>query len=331
MLKTKLYFFNFLFLAFYLEGFASVLGDETNGFYDKESNIFQYDSSLASHGAYSGYLFNRFGNRSDINDSYNLNLQKIENPSYMGKNHLNLMHNDNKQKDVRISSEKEINCIKDWKDFHKKNEGKLDKFNKNAHIFFYFLLSTLLNVNNPDWRYYFFRGQLKKGGIFFYYGFLNFGIGFNRKIFWDTCSCRILGVNLFQFLGSFVLYFFVDQRERVKDRWRNESSFSFFLFNEKYIEEYVNAIHFCSKAPGYVRPGFFTDFVQYSFAVFPFLSFFTFDFQLFEYLTFSLNIGSFLFLTIAFFIYTSYERINDPCKLCFNLFSSFNCKEVKPN
>ena len=326
MLKTKLYFFNFLFLAFYLEGFASGPYDNFSGFHNqeinREINNFQGSFSSGISGSRSGLRSNMSGNRLNINDSHNFVLQNFNNPL----NYFKLMHNDIKQKDVRISSEEAINYIKGWKDFCKKKEVKLDKFNKTAHIFFYFLLSTLLNVNNPDWRYYFFRGQLKKGGIFFYYGFFNFGIGFNRKIFWDTCSCRILGVNLFQFLGSFVLYFFVDQRETVKDRWGKHGFFSFFLFNDKYFEDYVNAISFGSKAPSYVRTGFFNDFVQYSFAVFPFLSFFTFDFQLFEYLTFSLNIGSFLFLTIAFFIYTSYKRIDCPCRLCFNLFSSFNCK-----
>lgn len=325
MLKTKLYFFNFLFLAFYLEGFASGPYGGCNRFYNRGINNFQGGFSSGIPGAGFDRRFNIPGNELNINNIPNLKLQGSNDILRMRINNLKLMYNDNKQKDVRISSEEEINDIKEWKDFYK-NEVKLDKFNKTAHIFFYFLLSTLLNVNNPDWRYYFFRGQLKKGGIFFYYGFFNFGIGFNRKIFWDTCSCRILGVNLFQFLGSFVLYFFVDQREKVKDRWGQHGFFSFFLFNDKYIEQYVDAIHFGSKAPRYARTGFFNDFVQYSFAVFPFLSFFTFDFQLFEYLTFSLNIGSFLFLTIAFFICTSYERINVPCRLCFNLFSSFNCK-----
>ena len=54
------------------------------------------------------------------------------------------------------------------------------------------------------------------------------------------------------------------------------------------------------------------NFISYSFAMFPFLSFFTFDFQLFEYLSFSLNIGSFLFLTVAFFIYTFYRHTGKP-------------------
>lgn len=200
------------------------------------------------------------------------------------------------------------------------------KFNKIAHIFFYFALSPLLNVNNLDWRHYFFQGQLNKGGVFFYYGLLNFGIGFNRKTFWDTCSCRVIGVNLFQFLGSFVLYFFVDKRESsIKERWNKTKSFLyFFLFNDQYFNEYIENIDSESKVKGAVQLDSFMRFVLYSFSIFPFLSFFTFDFQLFEYLTFSLNIGSFLFLTVAFFIYTFYKHTRKPFGYISNVINKYH-------
>ena len=182
------------------------------------------------------------------------------------------------------------------------------KINKPAHIFFYLVLSPFLNVNNLDWRYYFSQGKLNKGGVFFYYGFLNFGIGFNRKTFCDTCSCRIIGVNLFQFLGSFVLYFFVDKCESIKKRWNEAGTFPFFLFNDLYFDEYIKSIDPESIVKDTVHVDYFKQVILYSFSIFPFLSFFTFDFQLFEYLTFSLNIGSFLFLAVAFFIYTFYTH-----------------------
>ena len=182
------------------------------------------------------------------------------------------------------------------------------KINKPAHIFFYLVLSPFLNVNNLDWRYYFSQGKLNKGGVFFYYGFLNFGIGFNRKTFCDTCSCRIIGVNLFQFLGSFVLYFFVDKCESIKKRWNEAGAFPFFLFNDLYFDEYIKSIYSEGITEDALKLSPFKKIIFYPFSIFPFLSFLTFDFQLFEYLNFSLNIGSFLFLAVAFFIYTFYTH-----------------------
>jgi hypothetical protein len=214
------------------------------------------------------------------------------------------------------------------------SDKPLKKFNKLVHIFFYFVISPLLNINNLDWRHYFFQGQLNRGGVFFYYGLLNFGIGFNRKTFWDTCSCRIIGLNLFQFLGSFVLYFFVDQHENIKTRWNKKGGFPFFLFNATYFEEYIGNIDSESEIPGIVREGSFMSFISYSFAMFPFLSFFTFDFQLFEYLSFSLNVGSFLFLTVAFFIYTFYRHTGKPFGNISNVVNKYdnifkNLKEIE--
>ena len=204
-------------------------------------------------------------------------------------------------------------------------ESEKKNFNKIAHIFFYFVISPLLNVNNLDWRHYFFQGQLNRGGVFFYYGLLNFGIGYNRKTFWDTCSCRIVGLNLLQFLGSFFLYFFVDGRQKIGERWEMTKSFlCFLLFNDAYFKEHIENIDSKSNPKEAVQLDSFMKFMCYSFSIFPFLSFFTFDFQLFEYLSFSLNIGSFLFLTVAFSIYTFCKHTGKPFGFILNAVNKYD-------
>lgn len=309
MLKNKLFFFNFFIFAFYFESFAM---KERNENLDDEQ-----ESSLGNNN-----IVGNFGNfqSSDNNQGLN-NLQSLNYPQNAGTGpslSSNLIHENMTEKFNNTSL---IPLQKNKVDFSKKDkvnyfivgsDKPLKNFNKLVHIFFYFVISPLLNVNNLEWRHYFFQGQLNRGGVFFYYGLLNFGIGFNRKTFWDTCSCRIIGLNLFQFLGSFVLYFFVDQHENIKTRWNKKGGFPFFLFNATYFEEYIGNIDSESEIPGIVREGSFMSFISYSFAMFPFLSFFTFDFQLFEYLSFSLNVWSFLFLTVAFFIYTFYRHTGKP-------------------
>ncbi len=274
MLKNKLFFFYFFIFAFYFESFAML---ENSDIPSARSN---------------NRLRRRSGNMLQSTSDNNENL--ILNPNVVGSS---------KQGGENYFLEPASG-----------EQSQKKKFNKIAHFFFYFALSPLLNVNNLDWRHYFFQGQLNKGGVFFYYGLLNFGIGFNRKTFCDTCSCRIIGVNLFQFLGSFVLYFFVDKRESsIKERCDKTKSFLyFFLFNDQYFKEYIENIDSKSKVTDSVQLDSFMSFMCYSFSIFPFLSFLTFDFQLFEYLTFSLNIGSFLFLAVAFFAYTFYKHTEKP-------------------
>lgn len=326
MLKNKLFFFYFFIFAFYFESFAM-----------KENNIYdEQDNSLANEDIV-GRLNNHqsSNNTRGLNNLQNLNRFQGPHPSGLGDNLIreNMTENLNNSSSIpqqnidpsiqgNLNNSSSIFLQKNKVDSSKKgkvnyflvpgSDKPLTNFNKLVHIFFYFIISPLLNVNNLEWRHYFFQWQLNRGGVFFYYGLLNFGIGFNRKTFWDTCSCRIIGVNLFQFLGSFVLYFFVDQHENIKTRWNKKGGFPFFLFNATYFEEYIGNIDSESEIPGIVREGSFMSFISYSFAIFPFLSFFTFDFQLFEYLSFSLNIGSFLFLTVAFFIYTFYRHTRKP-------------------
>ena len=299
MLKSKLFFFNFFIFAFYFESFAM-----------KES----LDDEQASSG--NENIGGILDNNQRLDNLQNSN--RFQNDG-TGPSHSNNLIQENMTE--KFNNTSLIPLQKDEVDSSRKDkvnyfivgsDKPLKNFNKLVHIFFYFVISPLLNVNNLEWRHYFFQGQLNRGGVFFYYGLLNFGIGFNRKTFWDTCSCRIIGLNLFQFLGSFVLYFFVDQHENIKTRWNKKGGFSFFLFNATYFEEYIGNIDSESEIPGIVREGSFMSFISYSFAMFPFLSFFTFDFQFFEYLSFSLNIGSFLFLTVAFFIYTFYRHTAKP-------------------
>lgn len=278
MLKNKLFFFYLFIFAFYVESFAML---ESNLIRDVNNN------DLVRPGITDRRMFS-----DGTNGSKNISLRK-------------------KNAGLEPSGPDNVNYFLEPASGE---QSQKKKFNKIAHIFFYFALSPLLNVNNLDWRHYFFQGQLNRGGVFFYYGLLNFGIGFNRKTFCDTCSCRIIGVNLFQFLGSFVLYFFVDKRESsIKERWNKTKSFLyFFLFNDQYFKEYIENIDSKSKVTDSVKLDSFMSFMCYSFSIFPFLSFLTFDFQLFEYLTFSLNIGSFLFLTVAFFAYTFYKHTKKP-------------------
>ena len=232
------------------------------------------------------------------------------------------INTDNKDQNIAADSRNKDNV----KYFLEPSKQPSDKnFNKLAHIFFYFVISPLLNVNNLDWRHYFFQGQLNRGGVFFYYGLLNFGIGFNRKTFWDTCSCRIVGLNLLQFLGSFFLYFFVDGRQKIVERWEMTKSFlCFLLFNDAYFKEHIENIDSKSIPKNAVQLDSFMKFMCYSFSIFPFLSVFTFDFQLFEYLSFSLNIGSFLFLTVAFAVYTFYKHNGKPSGFVLNVVKKYH-------
>lgn len=273
MLKNKLFFFNFFIFAFYVESLAMLeCSSENNNINNPEVSI-----------------------QENIKKEENFNKNLISNQDAVLK--LPRPYNGSYFLEPGPAEESE-----------KKN------FNKIAHIFFYFVISPLLNVNNLDWRHYFFQGQLNRGGVFFYYGLLNFGIGFNRKTFWDTCSCRIVGLNLLQFLVSSILYFFVDKRESINERWDKTgcSLLSFLLFNDAYFKEHIENIDKESNPKNAVQLDSFMKFMCYSFSIFPFLSFFTFDFQLFEYLSFSLNIGSFLFLTVAFFIYTFCKHTGKP-------------------
>lgn len=335
MLKSKLFFFNFFIFSFYFESFAM-----------KENDIgcFQDGSQMGSVGSENSgggeHIEEGKIDQLIINNSSEIPICNSISTNIIGnkrglirkniqEENLNsaLIHQQNIDMNtsvpVNLNNSSFIPIQKDEVDPSKKDkvnyfivgsDKPLKKFNKLVHIFFYFVISPLLNINNLDWRHYFFQGQLNRGGVFFYYGLLNFGIGFNRKTFCDTCSCRIIGVNLFQFLGSFVLYFFVDVHEHIKDRWKKTSGslLSFLLFNASYFAEYIESIDSERNVPEIVRGGSFMNFISYSFAMFPFLSFFTFDFQLFEYLSFSLNIGSFLFLTVAFFIYTFYRHTGKP-------------------
>ena len=272
MLKNKLFFFNFFIFAFYVESFA-MLGHSLNS----NSNNIPPKPILVDYIINKARVSELISPQNDV-----LKLSKPDDGNY-------------------------------FLEPGPAEESEKKNFNKIAHVFFYFVISPLLNVNNLDWRHYLFQGQLNRGGVFFYYGLLNFGIGFNRKTFCDTCSCRIIGVNLFQFIGSFVLYFFVDKREEIKARWDSTKNFLYFLlFNDAYFKEHIENIDNESKVTDSVQLDSFMSFMCYSFSVFPFLSFFTFDFQLFEYLSFSLNIGSFLFLAVAFFVYTFYKHTGKP-------------------
>lgn len=282
MLKNKLFFFYLFVFAFYFESFAMLEG----------SNILTSGLNNSSSDSLNGVSKNLYGNNNRLQISSGNNKQLIlDTDAVVG------LSNHGGEDFFLVASK----------------QPKKGEFNKLAHIFVYFALSPLLNVNNLDWRHYFFQGQLNRGGVFFYYGLLNFGIGFNRKTFCDTCSCRIVGLNLLQFLGSFVLYFFIDKREKIKTRWNSTKNFLYFLlFNDAYFKEHIENIDSESKVAGAVKLDSFMSFMCYSFSIFPFLSFFTFDFQLFEYLSFSLNIGSFLFLTVAFFVYTFYKHFMKP-------------------
>ena len=307
MLKNKLFFFNFFIFAFYFESFAMKEREE--------NNLEEQPYSLAN-GDIEGSSYNQLNNFRNSNRFQNRFQNDGTGPYPNLSNNLilgNMTEDFNNRSSNPLQKDEVDSSKKDKVNYFIVGSDKpLKNFNKLVHIFFYFVISPILNVNNLEWRHYFFQGQLNKGGVFFYYGLLNFGIGFNRKTFWDTCSCRIIGLNLFQFLGSFVLYFFVDQHENIKTRWNKKGGFPFFLFNATYFEEYIGNIDSESEIPGIVREGSFMSFISYSFAMFPFLSFFTFDFQLFEYLSFSLNVGSFLFLTVAFFIYTFYRHTGKP-------------------
>lgn len=340
MLKNKLFFLNFFIFAFYFESFAmkenNDLGNSSNEeqekFFDdrirRDNNLYppqssnntqmvnnlQYPNQIQNAGT--GPLSHSDPRSNSIPE--NTTEEIHNNISSIPKQNIDMIPS----MQGNLNNSSSIFLQKNKVDPFKKgkvnyflvpgSDKPLTNFNKLVHIFFYFIISPLLNVNNLEWRHYFFQGQLNRGGVFFYYGLLNFGIGFNRKTFWDTCSCRIIGLNLFQFLGSFVLYFFVDQHENIKTRWNKKGGFPFFLFNATYFEEYIGNIDSESEIPDIVREGSFMAFISYSFAIFPFLSFFTFDFQLFEYLTFSLNIGSFLFLTVAFSVYTFYKHTGKP-------------------
>lgn len=284
MLKNKLFFFNFFIFAFYVESFAMLENNLNNS---TLNNIPQKPPvAFLGNGKETEVIFNH----QDV-----LKLPRPYNGSY-------------------------------FLEPGPAEESEKKNFNKIAHIFFYFVISPLLNVNNLEWRHYFFQGQLNRGGVFFYYGLLNFGIGFNRKTFWDTCSCRIVGLNLLQFLVSSILYFFVDKRESIQERWDKTggSLLSFLLFNDAYFKEHIENIDKESKAKDVVELGFFMRLMCYSFSIFPFLSFFTFDFQLFEYLSFSLNIGSFLFLTVAFSIYTFCKHTGKPFGSILNVVNEYD-------
>lgn len=284
MLKNKLFFFYFFIFAFYVESFAML---ENSSSQSPQERPFEENKR---------------------------NISINEEP----------INTDNKDQNIAADSRNKDN-VKYFLEPRPDEEIQKGNFNKIAHIFFYFVISPLLNVNNLDWRHYFFQGQLNRGGVFFYYGLLNFGIGFNRKTFWDTCSCRIVGLNLLQFLGSFFLYFFVDGRQKIGERWAMTKSFlSFLLFNDAYFKEHIENIDSKSIPKNAVQLDSFMKIMCYSFSIFPFLSVFTFDFQLFEYLSFSLNIGSFLFLTVAFAVYTFYKHNGKPFGFVSNVVKKYH-------